>query len=77
MDETEELQPTEIREYEGEKLSSVNAFRENSIKGPQHIDIESYRLKISGLVYRLLPFPSNEPAVGGGPGLTLMPAAPE
>jgi len=50
MDETEELEPAEIREYEGEKLSSINAFRENSIKGPQHIDIESYRLKIRGLV---------------------------
>ena len=50
MDETEELEPTEIREYEGEKLSSVNAFRENSIKGPQQVDIESYRLNIGGLV---------------------------
>ena len=50
MDEIEELGPVEIREYEGEKLSSINAFRENSIKGPQHIDIESYQLKISGLV---------------------------
>lgn len=50
MDETEELEPAEIREYEGEKLSSINTFRENSIKGPQHIDIESYRLKIRGLV---------------------------
>ena len=50
MGDTEELGPVEIREYEGEKLSSINAFRENSIKGPQHIDIENYRLKISGLV---------------------------
>jgi len=50
MGETEELEPTEIREYEGEKLSSVNSFRENSIKGPQNIDIESYQLKVNGLV---------------------------
>ena len=49
MGDTEELEPAEIREYEGEKLSSINAFRENSISGPQHIDIESYRLEISGL----------------------------
>ncbi|MBA7558825.1 Protein-methionine-sulfoxide reductase catalytic subunit MsrP [subsurface metagenome] len=50
MDETEELEPTEIREYEGEKLSSVDDFRENSIKGPQQVDIESYQLKVNGLV---------------------------
>jgi DMSO/TMAO reductase YedYZ molybdopterin-dependent catalytic subunit len=42
--------PIEIKEYQGKKLSSINDFRENSIKGPQHIDKESYRLKISGLV---------------------------
>lgn len=42
--------PIEIKEYEGRKLSSMNDFRENSIKGPQHIDKESYRLKINGLV---------------------------
>ncbi len=45
-----ELESVEIREYEGEKLSSVNAFRENSIKGPQQINIIDYRLEISGLV---------------------------
>lgn len=44
------LEPVEIREYEGEQLSSINDFRENSIKGPQQVDIESYNLKISGLV---------------------------
>jgi len=45
-----ELKSVEIREYEGEKLSSINDFRENSIGGPQHVDLESYRLKIFGLV---------------------------
>jgi DMSO/TMAO reductase YedYZ molybdopterin-dependent catalytic subunit len=44
------LNPVEIREYEGQKLSSINDFRENSIKGPQLIDTESYRLLITGLV---------------------------
>jgi DMSO/TMAO reductase YedYZ molybdopterin-dependent catalytic subunit len=44
------LEPVEITEYQGEDLSSINDFRENSIKGPQLIDIESYTLKISGLV---------------------------
>jgi DMSO/TMAO reductase YedYZ molybdopterin-dependent catalytic subunit len=39
----------EIREYEGKDLSSINDFRENSIKGPQHIEKETYRLLIYGL----------------------------
>ena len=47
---TEELSPVEVREYEGEKLSSIDDFRENSIKGPQYVDEESYRLTIDGLV---------------------------
>jgi DMSO/TMAO reductase YedYZ molybdopterin-dependent catalytic subunit len=44
------LPSKEVREYQGENLSSVNDFRENSIKGPQHVDIETYRLEINGLV---------------------------
>jgi len=44
------LEPAEIREYQGLKLSSVNDFRENSIKGPQYINTDKYRLTISGLV---------------------------
>jgi DMSO/TMAO reductase YedYZ molybdopterin-dependent catalytic subunit len=45
-----ELNPAEVREYQGEDLSSINDFRENSIKGPQHVDIEGYQLQITGLV---------------------------
>ncbi|MDD5339808.1 MAG: molybdopterin-dependent oxidoreductase [Candidatus ainarchaeum sp.] len=44
------LNGTEINEYKGEKLSSVNDFRENSIHGPQYINESSYRLMITGLV---------------------------
>ena len=40
----------EIRYYQGKKLSSINDFRENSIKGPQKVDIKKYRLEISGEV---------------------------
>ncbi len=47
---TEVLAPNEIREYEGADLSSINDFRENSIKGPQEIDVGSYTLRITGLV---------------------------
>jgi len=48
--EPQELAPVEVREYEGMKLSSVDDFRENSIAGPQHVDIEGYQLEITGLV---------------------------
>lgn len=48
--EEESVDYVEITDYEGEELSSINDFRENSIKGPQHIDKESYMLKITGLV---------------------------
>ena len=48
--EAEQLPPVEIREYEGIDLSSVDDFRENSIKGPQQVDIESYQLEVAGLV---------------------------
>ena len=50
VDKMEDLEPVEIREYEGINLSSVNEFRENSIKGPQQVNIETYQLKITGLV---------------------------
>ncbi len=45
-----ELKGIEVREYKGEKLDSVNDFRENSIEGPQYIDINDYNLEITGLI---------------------------
>jgi DMSO/TMAO reductase YedYZ molybdopterin-dependent catalytic subunit len=48
--EAKRLASVEVREYNGSRLSSVNDFRENSIKGPQHINIATYHLEISGLV---------------------------
>ncbi len=48
--EIEGLEGVEVREYQGEDLSSINDFRENSIKGPQEVDIENYQLDITGLV---------------------------
>ncbi|MBN1762173.1 MAG: molybdopterin-dependent oxidoreductase [Methanomicrobia archaeon] len=53
QEEAEEAEPVdyvEITAYEGEDLSSIDDFRENSIKGPQHVDKESYALRITGLV---------------------------
>lgn len=48
------LEGVEIREYEGEKLSSINDFRENSTAGPQQVSLEDYELEITGLVDKLL-----------------------
>lgn len=45
-----DLGSIEIREYEGQDLSSINDFRENSILGPQYVDKETYKLVITGLV---------------------------
>jgi DMSO/TMAO reductase YedYZ molybdopterin-dependent catalytic subunit len=50
----------EIREYEGKDLSSISAFRENSIKGPQQIDITDYRLNVTGLVNNNLTYAYDE-----------------
>lgn len=50
MDKSKELGSVYIKEYKGEKLSSISEFRENSIKGPQSIDISTYKLFVKGLV---------------------------
>jgi DMSO/TMAO reductase YedYZ molybdopterin-dependent catalytic subunit len=55
-----ELDGVEITEYEGEDLSSVNDFRENSIKGPQYIDIDQYSLAVTGMVDQELDLPYEE-----------------
>ena len=61
----------EVTEYEGIRLSSITDFRENSIRGPQSVEINAYRLKVTGLVeeevdYRydqVLAMPSHEKMV--------------
>jgi len=44
------LDKAEIINYEGTDLSSINDFRENSIKGPQYLNQTNYLLNITGLV---------------------------
>jgi DMSO/TMAO reductase YedYZ molybdopterin-dependent catalytic subunit len=46
----QQLSGVEVREYQGQPLSSVNDFRENSILGPQQVNITDYRLTVVGLV---------------------------
>ena len=50
QDTVEKAESRELREYDDIKLSSVNDFRENSIKGPQYIDKDSLRVTITRLV---------------------------
>lgn len=44
------LPSVEVRSYQGKDLSSVNDFRENSIRGPQRVNITDYQLTVTGLV---------------------------
>jgi DMSO/TMAO reductase YedYZ molybdopterin-dependent catalytic subunit len=52
--------PAELREYKGEKLEPIRRFRENSIKGPQPVDLKAYRLEVGGLVDRPLSLSYDE-----------------
>jgi len=40
----------EVRDYQGVRLSSITDFRENSIRGPQEVNVTDYQLRIFGLV---------------------------
>jgi DMSO/TMAO reductase YedYZ molybdopterin-dependent catalytic subunit len=40
----------EIQEYQGKRLDAFDRAYDNSIKGPQRVDIKTYRLQITGLV---------------------------
>ena len=50
QEDTMKNSPVELKEYNGIKLSSASDFYENSIKGPQHINKEKYKLTVDGLV---------------------------
>ncbi len=43
------IQEVEITEYEGDRLGSVDDFRQNAIRGTIELDIETYRLHVDGL----------------------------
>jgi DMSO/TMAO reductase YedYZ molybdopterin-dependent catalytic subunit len=46
------LPAAEVRSYQGNDLSSINDFHENSIKGPQDVNIAEYHLTVKGLTDR-------------------------
>jgi len=43
----DQLNSSEVKDYQGQDLSSISDFRENSIKGPQYINKEDYVLTIT------------------------------
>jgi DMSO/TMAO reductase YedYZ molybdopterin-dependent catalytic subunit len=55
-----QLYPGEVRDYQGENLSSIGDFRENSIKGPQNVNASTYRLEITGLVNQTMEYTYDE-----------------
>jgi len=56
----ERLYPQEIREYQGQNLSSIADDREEAIKGTQVINASTYRLTITGLVNKTLQYTYND-----------------
>jgi len=54
------LYPAEVREYEGQDLSSISDFRENSIKGPQQVNETTYQLIITGQVNETVELTYND-----------------
>jgi DMSO/TMAO reductase YedYZ molybdopterin-dependent catalytic subunit len=45
-----DLAPAEVRSYQGRNLSSARDMPDNSIKGPQRVDLKTYRLHVGGAV---------------------------
>jgi DMSO/TMAO reductase YedYZ molybdopterin-dependent catalytic subunit len=50
------LYPGEVRDYQGENLSSIADVRENAIKGTQNINVSTYHLEITGLVNKTVDY---------------------
>lgn len=59
-----ELTKVEVRDYNGTRLSSVADFRENSIAGPQYVNITGYALSVTGSVQRNMSY-SYQDVLGG------------
>jgi DMSO/TMAO reductase YedYZ molybdopterin-dependent catalytic subunit len=54
------LYPTEIRQYQGQNLSSINNVYENAIKGTQYINQTTYELTVTGLVNKTIQSSYND-----------------
>lgn len=51
-----ELYSGEIRNYQGENLSSIANVYENNIAGTQYINVSTYKLTVTGLVNKTLEY---------------------
>jgi DMSO/TMAO reductase YedYZ molybdopterin-dependent catalytic subunit len=49
-DALKKLADAQVTQYNGQKLSSITDLKDVSIKGPQNIDIKTYKLNIDGFV---------------------------
>jgi DMSO/TMAO reductase YedYZ molybdopterin-dependent catalytic subunit len=47
---TEQVAKSQLLIYQGQKLDSIAVSRENSISGPQYIDVKTWSLGVDGLV---------------------------
>jgi DMSO/TMAO reductase YedYZ molybdopterin-dependent catalytic subunit len=54
------LYPGEVRDYQGQNLSSIADVIENAIKGTQQINASTYRLTITGLVNKTVEYTYDE-----------------
>jgi hypothetical protein len=54
------LYPQEIRDYQGQNLSSIADVYENAIAGTQYINASTYKLTITGLVNKTVQFTYND-----------------
>jgi DMSO/TMAO reductase YedYZ molybdopterin-dependent catalytic subunit len=58
--EPQNLYPSEVREYQGQDLSSISNVKNNAIAGTQYIDNQTYRLSVTGLVNQTLSLSYDE-----------------
>jgi DMSO/TMAO reductase YedYZ molybdopterin-dependent catalytic subunit len=54
------LYPGEIRDYQGENLSSISDVINNAIRGTQYINASTYQLEVTGLVNKTLKMSYDE-----------------
>ena len=50
LSQTPRFYPGEVRDYQGENLSSISSIVDNAIAGTQNLNQSSYRLTVNGLV---------------------------
>lgn len=53
---TEQVAKSQLLIYQGQKLDSIAVSRENSIAGPQYVDIKAWSLAVDGLVEKPIAY---------------------